>query len=191
MITEAELRILSDFFPNPQGLMTRTLESKTGYSHERVHTTLKNLLDKEVIEGEKIGKTWSYSLNLEEDLCFLAFIHYAINKKRDFANRNKKVAKLLKEFLQNIDAECAVVFGSYAKGIARHGSDIDLLVVSPSEELEKRALSLRHKYNIRLNPARVLSLKAVSEENETFFKEIKEHGVILKGFEYFFNQVYR
>lgn len=191
MITESELKILSNFFPDASGLTTKTLEERSGYSHERAHTALRKLQKKKIIRGKKVGKAWSYSLILNNDISLLAFDFYAINRKQKFIELHKRVVRLLEEFLGKVDGRCAVIFGSYAKGEAQRGSDIDLLIVAKKQGLEKTALSLKHKYNIRLNPVRVSSIKAIKVENEAFFNELRNLGIIFSGFEYFYNQVYR
>ncbi|WP_456474197.1 nucleotidyltransferase domain-containing protein [Candidatus Pyrohabitans sp.] len=191
MITESELRVMAGFFPRGGSVTIKDIEKASGYSYERVYSTLKDLQRKGVVEGIKVGKTWSFKLDYNRDECLLSFVYYGVNKKEKFKKTHRKVSKLLDEYLSKIDARCAVVFGSYAKGDAKRGSDIDLLLVTADEDFEKKALALRHKYNLRLNPVKVSSIKSIKEENKIFFKEIRDFGVVIKGFEYFFEQVYR
>lgn len=191
MITESELRVMAGFFPEGSSVTIKDIEKASGYSYERVYSTLRDLQKKRIVEGKKVGKTWSFKLDYKRDASLLSFVYYGMNKKEEFEKSYRSVSNLLGEYLQGVDARCAVVFGSYAKGEAKRGSDVDLLLVTSDEDFEKKALALRYKYNLRLNPVKVLSVRIIKEENKTFFKEIKDFGVVIKGFEYFFEQVYR
>lgn len=191
MITESELRVMAGFFPEGSSVTIKDIEKASGYSYERVYSTLRDLQKKRIVEGKKVGKTWSFKLDYKRDASLLFFVYYGVNKKEEFEKSYRSVSNLLGEYLLGVDARCAVVFGSYAKGEAKRGSDVDLLLVTSDEDFGKKALALRHKYNHRLNPVKVLSVRIIKEENKTFFKEIKDFGVVIKGFEYFFEQVYR
>ncbi len=191
MITESELRIMAGFFPEGSSVTIKEIEKASGYSYERVYSTLMDLQKKRIVEGKKVGRTWSFNLDHRRDAGLLSFVYYGVNKKEEFEKSYRRVSKLLGEYLQGVDVRCAVVFGSYTKGEAKKGSDVDLLLVTDDKDFEKKALALRHKYNLHLNPVKVLSVKSIKEENKTFFKEIRDFGVVIKGFEYFFEQVYR
>jgi predicted nucleotidyltransferase/predicted transcriptional regulator len=191
MLTESELRIMAGFFPKGTSVTIKDIEKASGYSYERVYSTLKNLQKKGIVKGRKVGKTWTFELDYKRDAALLSFVYYGVNKKEEFEKSYKRVSKLLGEYLSGVDARCAAVFGSYARGEAKRDSDIDLLLVTDDEDVEKKALALRHKYNLRLNPVTVPSIKNIKEENKIFFKELQDFGVVIKGFEYFFEQVYR
>ena len=100
--------------------------------------------------------------------------------------------KLLKEFSANDGIRCAVIFGSYAKGDASDMSDVDVLCVADADiEIETIARSLAHKYGIRLNPVKVKSIKDIEMDNRAFYEDVVEYGYVIKGLEYFYEQVYR
>lgn len=85
-----------------------------------------------------------------------------------------------------------ILFGSYSKCEAREGSDIDILCVNGNSETETIALSLRHKYNLRISPVVVSKedFSNIKSDNPELWEEIVRFGVVLKGQELFYNLVY-
>lgn len=84
MFKENELLILSSFFPLVnRAYSTKEIELRSGYSHERAHTTL-NLLEKDsLLKKRNYGNVNLYRLNLEKRELFLVFVFYmnSIKKK--------------------------------------------------------------------------------------------------------------
>jgi len=185
--------IMASFFPEAGEKTIKELMDRSGYSYERVYNTLKSLEDKGIVTGRKIGKTLSYKIDLGKDATELAFVHFSMVRKTKFAERYHKASKAMKEFLKKVDADSVIVFGSYAKGEAKGGSDLDVLCISSSEGIEKIALSLRHKYNLRINsvPIKIEEFKKIKSENPEFWSDLIEVGVILKGYELFYDYTYR
>ena len=85
----------------------------------------------------------------------------------------------------------AVLFGSYSKGEAKEKSDVDVLCVNSDPDTEKIALSLRHKYNLRIVPIIITKedFKNIKTENPELWNELVEFGIILKGQELFYDLV--
>jgi len=85
-------------------------------------------------------------------------------------------------------------FGSYAKGNASDKSDVDVLCVADADidiDIEAIARLLTHKYGIRLNPVKVKSIRDIEMDDRAFYEDVVEYGYVLKGLEYFYEQVYR
>lgn len=188
----SEYIIMASFFPDVNEKTIKELGGRSGYSYERVYTTLKSLEEKGIVTGRMIGKTLSYELDLRKDAVELAFVHFSIVKKAKFAEKYPNASKAMKEFLSKVDADCVIVFGSYAKGEAKRESDMDILCVSGNENIEKIALSMRHKYNLRINPVlvNVADFKNIKSENPEFWNDLIEFGIILKGYEFFYNYAF-
>lgn len=190
MMNETELRVLAGFFPGIRTDTIKELEQKSGYSYERVYSSLKNLKGYGAVREKKVGKVLTFSLVPESELTLLAFLYHSISRRLEFAKSNRNVWKLLREFSANDDIRCVIIFGSYAKGNVSNKSDVDVLCVADAN-VETIALSLTHKYGIRLNPVKVASIKAIEIDNKVFYDDIVEHGYVIKGLEYFYEQVYR
>lgn len=191
-MNETELRVLAGFFPATKNVTIKELEQSSNYSYERVYSTLKNLKRYVAVRSEKVGKTLTFSLVTESDLVLLGFFYHSIKRRSEFAKSNRTVWKLLKEFSADGGIRCVVLFGSYAKDNASDTSDVDALCVADADtEIEAIARSLSHKYGIRINPVKVKSIKDIEMDNRAFYEDMVECGYVIKGLEYFYEQVYR
>lgn len=191
-MNETELRVLAGFFPATNDITIKELEQKSDYSYERVYSSLKNLKRYVAVRSKKVGKTLTFSLVTESDLALLGFFYHSIKRRSEFAKSNRTVWKLLKEFSANGGIRCVVLFGSYAKGDASDTSDVDVLCVADADtEIDAIARSLSHKYGIRINPVKVRSIKDIETDNRAFYEDMVEYGYVIKGLEYFYEQVYR
>ena len=194
---EAEIKILASFFPRAEKEYTiKEIEKISAYSHERVYTTLLNLAKQGYLTKKRVGKTYTFKLNLKKDLILPFFYFLTERNKRFFDSLKIFEKKLLTEFIKQIyspDLISCIVFGSYAKGEQREDSDIDILcIVRKRYDIEKIALSLAHKYGKSISPV-IISIKDflnMKKENPTFFLELIEFGVILYGREMFYELVY-
>ena len=191
-MNETELRVLAGFFPATNDITIKELEQRSDYSYERVYSSLKNLKRYVAVRRKKVGKTLTFSLVTESDLALLGFFYHSIKRRSEFAKSNRTVWKLLKEFSANGGIRCVVLFGSYAKGDASDTSDVDVLCVADADtEIDAIARSLSHKYGIRINPVKVRSIKDIKTDNRAFYEDMVEYGYVIKGLEYFYEQVYR
>ena len=191
-MNETELRVLAGFFPATNDITIKELEQRSDYSYERVYSSLKNLKRYVAVRRKKVGKTLTFSLVTESDLALLGFFYHSIKRRSEFAKSNRTVWKLLKEFSANGGIRCVVLFGSYAKGDASDTSDVDVLCVADADtEVDAIARSLSHKYGIRINPVKVRSIKDIETDNRAFYEDMVEYGYVIKGLEYFYEQVYR
>lgn len=191
-MNETELRVLAGFFPATNDITIKELEQSSNYSYERVYSSLKNLKGYVAVRSKKVGKTLTFSLVTESDLALLGFFYHSIKRRSEFAKSNRTVWKLLNEFSANGGIRCVVLFGSYAKDNASDTSDVDVLCVADADtEIDAIARSLSHKYGIRINPVKVRSIKDIEMDNRAFYEDMVEYGYVIKGLEYFYEQVYR
>lgn len=192
MLNETELKIMSAFFPEGTERTTKEIEERSNYSHERAYSTLKILEEKGILLKKNIGKSLVYSIKKFGDSVYLSFTYYSLNKKNTFIKKYPFVWRTLEEFIDKTKLEMVVLFGSYSKNEAKEKSDVDVLCVNGSSKTEKIALSLRHKYNLRITPV-ITSKKDftnIKAENPELWKEIVKFGVVLKGQEMFYDLVY-
>lgn len=192
VLNETELRILSAFFPDGTERTTKEIEERSGYSHERAYSTLKALEEKGILLKKNVGKALVYSIKKFDDSVYLAFARYSLDKKNTFVKRYPSVWEAVEELINKAKLEMAVLFGSYSKGEAKERSDIDVVCINGNTEAEKIALSLRHKYNLRIAPV-ILGrddFRNIKAENPELWDELIKLGIVLKGQELFYDLVY-
>jgi predicted nucleotidyltransferase len=193
MLNETELKILSAFFPEGTERTTKEIENRSRYSHERAYSTLRTLEKKSILSKKKIGKALIYSIKKFDDTVYLAFTYYSLNNKNTFSEKYSSAWKAIDEFINKAKPEMAVLFGSYSKGEAKERSDVDVLCVNGNTETEKIALSLRHKYNLKITPVIVdkEDFRNIKSENPELWEELIKFGIILKGQELFYDLIYK
>ena len=99
---------------------------------------------------------------------------------------NQDVQRVIKEYLQSvresgIRVDGAFLFGSYAKGTAEKGSDIDLCIISSGygkdyheEMVHLRGLTHPYDYSMDVIP---FHPKDLQEKYNSLAKEIRTHGI--------------
>lgn len=191
MLKETELRMLAAFFPEGKERTTREIEIRSGYSHERVYSTLNGLEKKGVLGKRRVGKTLVYSIPGFSDQLYMAFVHYSLKRKEGWAKKYPAAHKAIGELGRGAKPEVMIVFGSYARGEAKRASDVDALCVGGSGA-EKTALSLRHKYNLRINPVAATrsAFGNIAKENPEFWEDLVNFGVVMNGWEAFYRLAY-
>lgn len=192
MLNETELKILAEFFPEGTEKTTKEIETRSGYSHERVYSTLIALENEGVLTKKRIGKTLVHTIAEFNDAVYLAFAYHSINKKAQFIKKYLLVWNALEEFINKAKPELVILFGSYSKGEAKERSDIDVLCINGNNKIEKTALSLRHKYDLKISPVVVKKedFKNIKMENPEFWIDLVNFGIVLRGQELFYELVY-
>ena len=193
MLNETELKILGAFFPEGTEKTIKEIEKHSGYSHERAYSTLKALEKKGILKKDKVGKTLVFSIKKFDDSSYLAFVFYSLSKKELFIKKYPHVRKVLEEFIAKTKLEMVILFGSYSRNEETERSDIDVFCINGFSQTEKIALSLRHKYNLKIAPVIINKedFKNIELENPQLWEELLKFGIILKGYELFFDLVYR
>jgi predicted nucleotidyltransferase len=117
-----------------QQLHTREIARRVGADAHPVQRALEQLLQAGVVESRRLGNLRLWSVNERSEL---------VPAMRDVLRRTAGVAERLRVVLSGIRGiYLAFLFGSYASGEDRPGSDIDLFVVgTPDWDQLSRALA--------------------------------------------------
>ena len=192
MLKETELRILSSFFPEGKDITIKIIMQRSGLSYEPVYRVVNSLAEKKIISSKKFGKTLVYSLIFEKEEIKIAFFFYAKEKLKEFSKSHRVIFNALSKVNEeNIDF--LAVFGSYAKGTPTKDSDVDVLCVSSNKKEDEREIkSLKYETNLEFAPIVIpkKEFKKIKKENETFWNDLVEFGIIFKGYELFYSEAY-
>ena len=101
-----------------------------------------------------------------------------------FIAENYKLIKLLEKYpnlrnaiekiQRNKKISLAVIFGSYAKYLAKKDSDIDIYIETADKKLKRDAELINSKINVQIGKY---------DKNNLLIKEIEKNHVIIKGVE--------
>ena len=102
--------------------------------------------------------------NLENETLLKVFEFLELERKKEFYNKNKKIARLLQKYTQDVinlsnkKIQLVILFGSVARGEWSKGSDIDILAVV--SEKEKDVIAVLNKGKIDVSP--LLEIRPIS-----------------------------
>ena len=154
----------------------RGLAKHLGVNHMLLFRKFKKLYDENVLDYKQEGKNKIYFLKKTIEA-----------KSYVFMGENYKLIKLLEKypFLRNITEKIqrnkkinlAVLFGSYAKGLAKKDSDIDIYVETTDKKIKRETELINSKINIQIGKY---------DKDNLLIKEIGKNHVIIKGTENFY-----
>ena len=106
-----------------------------------------------------------------------------------FIAENYKLIKLLEKYpnlrnaiekiQRNKKISLAVIFGSYAKYLAKKDSDIDIYIETADKKLKRDIELINSKINVKIGKY---------DKNNLLIKEIEKNHVIIKGVEEFYER---
>jgi|GEM_PF-945056 len=193
MLSGLELRIIAAFYPDPVGKTIKELCSASEYSYERVNTALKSLVKLHIARSKQTGNVLTYDLETGTEEALVGFILYASERTKEFKKAHPREFEILRRFAGTVQGDAAIIFGSYAKGLQTKRSDLDVIFVSDDIELTRKALSIDLELGIDVN---VMSVPKdgfwqMRLDNIVFFEDLVNFGIVIKGYETFYELVYR
>lgn len=180
------VRLLRHLFTHPGAITGRQLAGATGVHHSVARQALERLTREGLLERRRAGTAYLYSLNRE------AYIVAEILEPA-FSSEARWLERLGEEILMALrpSAELVVLYGSWARGAAMPGSDVDVLVVATvvagREAVERRADEVRGHISRRFG--RFVSLLAMTAEEireklrrgDRLVRTIASEGRVLAG----------
>ena len=113
-----------------------------------------------------------------------------IAKKYVFNAENYKLIKLVQKYpfleplLEEIQRKCSssliILFGSFAKFVAKEGSDIDIFIKTSNQDTKKEIESINSKLSIKIGRF---------DKNSLLIKEIIKNHVIVRGLEEYYEKI--
>jgi len=191
-LSESELEMLKSFFPKAKDLTLKEIMQKSRYSYEPVNRIVHNLARRKIIIEKKFGRTLVYDLDTKQTESKVAFYIYETERTNKFSEEYSSIYLGISEIPEE-DTDLIIVFGSYAKGIAKKDSDVDLLLVSSSKEKAGVDItSIRRRYGFEIHPIIIpkTEFAKIKNENKELWNSLIENGIIFKGYELFYHYAY-
>jgi len=157
-----------------------------GISPSTAQLILNDLEKKAVLESSLRGKTRVY--NLRKALISQEYLIFAEHYKTIlFLEKHLKI----KEFLSKIPAYLegiGLIFGSYAKGLEKEDSDLDLFIVGPCDR--KKIEAAGEIYNLRVS-VKNYPLKTFQEnlKSDVLIREVLDNHTVVFNAEGFVRMV--
>jgi predicted nucleotidyltransferase len=163
----------------------RAISKKISVDYKATYLIVKELIKSNIIHAKKAGQTILCSINQKE---FNADVFRAeLIQKKELLSRNKDLYVLHNNF-EDIKEPFFILllFGSYASGKARKGSDIDLMLIADNDEVVKQAQNIISLVPLKIHFFDFSSKEFMSMLKTTEFnvgKEAAANNIILFGIE--------
>ena len=145
-ISQTREKILQLFFNDPELLIhQRGISRQAKVAPHNVNKYLKEFVRDGLLIRSEMSNLTLFKINPQNDFLFKVFELFEIERKKEFLKQNKKISRLLSEYIDNLkrlsnrEIQMIILFGSVARGKWTKGSDIDFLTVT-TETVEKRKI---------------------------------------------------
>lgn len=147
-------------------------------SHSTILRKLNNLQKENVIDSKKEGKNKIFYL--KKNIISRSYILQAeLYKLTKLLRGNPELGIIFEEILKKTDEKLIILFGSYAKGLAKKDSDIDIYIETKSRNVKEAVEDIHSKINVKIG---------VFDTNSPLIKEIIKYHVIVRGIEAFYDK---
>ena len=155
----------------------RGIAQKLGESHSTILRQLNNLKKENVIDSKTEGKNKIFFL--KKNLISNNYIQKAeLHKLTELLGKSPELSIIFEEILKRTDEKLILLFGSYAKGLAKADSDIDIYIETKSRNVKKMVEDIHPKISVKIG---TFDLKS------PLIKEIIKDHIILRGIEEFYD----
>src|SRR3989344_8243417 len=156
----------------------RAIAKLVGTNHMTVSRTLKTLRLQNVLDYREEGKNKIYFFKngIESRTAINIAEHYNLTRTLE---KYPELRLLIEEIQKNSKIKLAILFGSYAKGLAKEGSDIDLYIESEDQSIKQKLKILDARASVKLGKY---------NSDNTLIKEIEKNHVIIKGVEEYYEK---
>ena len=156
----------------------RGIAKRLGESHSTVLRKLNNLQKENVVDSKVEGKNKIFFL--KNNIIAKNYIKKAeLQKLLTLLRRYPELGILFEEILKKTDERLIVLFGSYAKGLAKKDSDIDIYIETKNRNVKGSIEDIHSKISVKIG---------TFDTRSPLIKEIIKDHIIIRGIEAFYDE---
>jgi predicted nucleotidyltransferase len=183
MLLNIELLIVEELLKSFNTKLTGSyISKKNNLNQKTVSNHLTELENMHILKSETQGRNKLYGLNLDNEHLVKEFV-LAIEhlKSLNFYKKNLLVKEVLGKIFHYVKG-IVIIFGSYAKGIQKKSSDLDIMIIGKCDEDKVELVA--ETYNLEI------SLKIYPKfEKDLLMKEVVKNHIIIKNGELFVGEI--
>jgi predicted nucleotidyltransferase len=148
-------------------------------NHMNISRKIKELYKENIVDYREEGKNKKYFLKKTSE----AKIYVSIAENYKLLRVLEKYPSLrtiIEKIQNNNKVKMAILFGSYAKGLAKQDSDIDIYIDTEDKKLKHELEPIDSKLSIKIGRF---------DKDNLLIKEIIKNHVVLKGVEEYYGEV--
>ncbi len=176
-IPDRRKKILEVFMKDPfKEIHLREIARLSKVSLTNVDNAVRLLLKNHMLKRRDVSNMTFYKPNLENEALLKVFEFLELEKKNKFYSKNKKIARLLNKYTQDIidlsnkRIQLVILFGSVARSDWAKGSDIDILAVVSQKDED--VISILNKAKIDVSP--LLEIRPISTTTKKFVEGFRK-----------------
>lgn len=156
----------------------RGIARKLNESHSTILRKLNNLKQENVLDSRKEGRNKIFFL--KNNIVSLNYVFQTESYKlAKLLRQYKQLSVTFEEILKKTNCKLIILFGSYAKGLAKKDSDIDVYIETKDRSIKEAVENIHSKISVKIGPFDVKS---------PLIKEIIKDHVIIRGVEEFYGK---
>lgn len=180
-------KILEVFLKDPfKEIHLREIARLSKVSLNNVDNSLRLFVKDDMFKRREVSNMVFFKPNLENETLLKIFEYLELERKKEFYDKNKKIARLLQKYTQDIvelsnkKIQLVILFGSVARGEWAKDSDIDILTVISGKDTDAIAALNKAKIDV----SSLLEIKPISTTTgkfvEGFRKRTEFYGELWK-----------
>ncbi len=147
-------------------------------SHSTILRKLNNLKRDNVVDFKEEGRNKVFFL--KNNLLAQSYIYKTeLNKLIKLLRKHQELGVIFKDILKKTDARLIVLFGSYAKGLNKKDSDVDIYIETKNRNIKKEVEGIYSKINVKIG---------LFDIQSPLIKEIIKNHIIIRGVEEFYEK---
>lgn len=156
----------------------RELAKTLGTNHMKISRTVAILYKENAVDYKMEGKNKVFHLKKNIEAKNYAYIteYYQLQKTLE---KYPGLRKIITAIQEKKDIQLAILFGSYAKGLAKKESDIDIYIETEDKTIKKDLEYIDSRLSIKIGPY---------DRQNLLIKEIEKKNVIIKGIENYYEK---
>lgn len=156
----------------------RGIASNLNINHMMIARRIKEIMKENAIDFRVEGKNKVFFLKktIEAKNYVYSAESYKLNK---LLGKYPTLRQIVEKIQANKKIKLAALFGSYAKGIAKEESDIDLYIDTNDKKIKENISLLNTKLSVKIGKY---------NKSNLLIKEIEKNKVIIKGFELYYEK---
>jgi len=156
----------------------REIARTIGESHSTVLRKINTLLEENIVDYKKEGKNKIFFIkdNLKSKNYVYSAEIYKLNK---LLKKHPELLIIFEDIKKNFKRNMIILFGSYAKGNPKKGSDIDIYLETTDNKIKNKIKELNSKLSVKIGGFEINSL---------LIKEIIKNHVIIRGAEDYYER---
>jgi predicted nucleotidyltransferase len=173
-----DMKILAHLFNGEAHI--RGMEKAIRIPHATLVRKLSTMEKQDIVDYRAVGKNKQYFIkrNLKSRKMLEIMENYRL---LEFLEKHHDMEPLFEDIAKKAGYGIVMLFGSYAKGIQKKGSDIDIYIETQDKGIKKTVESINSRLSVKTGKF---------DSSSLLIKEIIRNHVIIKGAERFYEQLF-